>query len=213
MQNDKFSSPFPCVVYTKRPSTGEYVFSHYCNTRVPKSMPRSMRVAHMQEFAQTPKFSTTLSKSVFLVLVAGDVAQCITATNTGEKRTRFLYRGSTYSRPPACTPPPCSDFNRDYIPLHFFSSLTTFLKGTPVGVTHLEAGISLFPRSIRDHTGQMGGPQYRKNGPQQRLDHGRPSMLQRAYACTPRKDTLAYSTDLSDLLVNTQPTRICFHTK
>lgn len=150
MQNDKFSSPFPCVVYTKRPSTGEYVFSHYCNTRVPKSMPRSMRVAHMQEFAQTPKFSTTLSKSVFLVLVAGDVAQCITATNTGEKRTRFLYRGSTYSRPPACTPPPCSDFNRDYIPLHFFSSLTTFLKGTPVGVTHLEAGISLFPRSIRD---------------------------------------------------------------
>lgn len=150
MQNDKFSSPFPCVVYTKRQSTGEYVFSHYCNTRVPKSMPRSMRVAHMQEFAQTPKFMTTLSKSVFLVLVAGDVAQCITATNTGEKRTRFLYRGSTYSRPPACTPPPCSDLDRDYIPLHFFSSLTTFLKGTPVGVTHLEAGISLFPRSIRD---------------------------------------------------------------
>lgn len=151
MQNDTFSTPFPCVVYIKRPSTGEYVFSHYCHTRIPKYMPRSMRVTHLQEFSQKQKPATTLGRSFFLVLVAGDVAQCISTANIGEKRTRFLYRGSVYARTSDHPPNPCSDLHKDYIPLHFFSSLTTFTQGIPTGVTHLESGISLFPRSIREN--------------------------------------------------------------
>ena len=111
-------------------------------------MPRSMRVAHLQELAQKQKLATTLRKSTFLILVAGDVAQCISTANIDEKRTRFLYRGSAYAK--TSSQPICSDLHKDFIPLYFFSSLTAFSQGTPVGVTHLESGIALFPRSISE---------------------------------------------------------------
>jgi hypothetical protein len=150
MQSDRFIIPFPCVVYIKQRATGEYVFSHYCNTRVRRPVPKSMRVRDMQEFARQPSLASVLHKSFFLVLVAGDVAQCVSTANVREKRTRFLYRGSEYARNPSRPVKQCSDFHDDYIPLHFYSSLINFSRGVPCDTTHLEAGVALFPRSIRE---------------------------------------------------------------
>jgi hypothetical protein len=150
MQAQKQTVPFECAVYVRAPRAGDYVFSHYCPSLVCKPLPKSLRVKDMREFARQPSLVSTLRKSFFLVLVAGDVAQCVSTANVGEKRVRFLYRGSEYARPPRPAPPRCTKFHEDYIPLHFYSALVSFSRGEPCGLTCLESGIALFPRSIRE---------------------------------------------------------------
>lgn len=107
-------------------------------------------MSHMQEHMARPSLEPALRRSIFLVLVAGDVAQCINTMNVRDKRTRFLYRGSEYARSPSPSPHPCSEFHEDFIPLNFYSTLTTFCDGVPTGVAALECGIALFPRFIHE---------------------------------------------------------------
>jgi hypothetical protein len=85
-------------------------------------------------------------------MVSGDVAQCITVSNTRETRTRFLYSGSQYSNkfPEPHFKRECSEFHDSYVPLHFFSTLAAFTNGTLTSVSELECGIALFPKIIRE---------------------------------------------------------------
>lgn len=149
--------PFPCVVYTKKNKPGhhnEYEFSHYCSSSVLKKIPRSLRVRDLHEHAHTnPSWLQTLQKTCFMVLVAGDVGQCVCSSNTREKRNRFLYRGSGYTLPNSSKSHNgrgFSEFNDDYIPLHFYSTLAMFSEGVLCSVADLECGLALFPRIIRD---------------------------------------------------------------
>ena len=144
--------PFPCVVYTKRGRAGEYAFSHYHPQVVPKATPQSLRVSHLRDYAARPRLESTLRRSCFLVLVTGDVAQCITTQNVRDNRTRFLFKGSEFARSLKAGHAhiPCSEFHEDFIPLNFYSTLTSFVEGAPTGVTPLECGIALFPRSIHE---------------------------------------------------------------
>jgi hypothetical protein len=152
--------PFPCVVYVKKKGGNrgkEYEFSHYCRTFAPKKVPCSLRVRDLHEHAcsNTPLVQI-LRKTCFMVLVTGDVAQCVCSGNTREKRSHFLYRGSNYAIPSTVKKnggegsAMGSEFHDDYVPLHFYSTLSTFSDGFLCSVTDIECGLALFPRFISD---------------------------------------------------------------
>lgn len=156
--------PFPCAVYIKQKGSGggsssastSYEFSHYyAHSSVLKTMPPSLRTRDLQEHIPAlMSLQGAMRKACFLVLVAGDVAQCVSVANSQEHtRTRFLFRGSQYDNNnlhviSTRKPTMCSEFNSDYIPLHFYSTLASFHNGGLSGVSDLECGISLFPRRI-----------------------------------------------------------------
>ena len=150
------SLPFPCAVYVKTLSrrascNSEYEFSHYCRTFIPKAFPQSLRVRDLQHSQTNPMaFHTLMRKACFLVLVAGDVAQCVSVENAQDsrQRTRFLFRGSCYASTERR--PQCSEFHEDYIPLHFYATLASFKEGHLTSVSDLECGIALFPKCIRE---------------------------------------------------------------
>ena len=142
----------PCAVYVREGR--QYQFSHCCSPRPPhKAIPGSLRVRDLQEYARQPALLTTLRKSCFLVLVAGDVAQCVSVDNAREhsQRVRFLYRGSEYSRkthePQRCAS--SSEFHEDYVSLCFHTTLAFYgMREGLLSVWDLESGIALFPRRI-----------------------------------------------------------------
>jgi len=144
---------FPCVVYFSQ-AHGGYAFGHYCSpaSGPVKLLPASLRVRDLQEHARQPALPGVLRKACFLVLVTGDVAQCVSVNTAGDRnRTRFLFRGSEYATPSPCPPQGCSEFHEDYVHLPFHSTLSTFrAKGGLVGVQNMQCGIALFPRRIRD---------------------------------------------------------------
>ncbi len=97
----------------------------------------------------------SLKKACFLVLVAGDTAQCISVANVEEKRAPFLYKGSRYSYPSlnADTNGPTrsfpSELHESHIPLHFYSTLSSFDSyGRLVDTTPVECGITLLPHTL-----------------------------------------------------------------
>ncbi len=143
--------PFPCVVYTRQGSGGHYTFSHCCHQQAQRSLPRTLRVSDLREYdpGQSCKH---LSKACFLVLVAGDVAQCISISSAGEsKRIRFLYRGSAYARPAPGLPVQHSEVSEAYVPLHFHGIMAVFDRFAGIrAVIPIESGIALFPRRILD---------------------------------------------------------------
>lgn len=146
--------PFPCVVYTRQGSGGHhhYNFSHHCCPQLAqKALPRSLRVSDLRGY--DPCLSWThLSKACFLVLVAGDTAQCVSIANAADgKRIRFLYRGSAFARQ---APEPVrlhSELSEAYVPLHFHGTMAVYDRFAGVrAVIPLESGIALFPRQILD---------------------------------------------------------------
>lgn len=167
----------PCLVYVKpsapahnerpAPASSPYVFSHHHHpASVPKPIPASLRTRDLQDYARHPPALAALRKACFLVLVTGDVAQCICVDNAAESpgaRTRFLYNGSPYdarcARLPA-SPCPSSEFHEDYVLLRFYSTLSSFCphsrkrhKSTHaagVCVQELECALLLFPRRLHE---------------------------------------------------------------
>lgn len=154
--------PFPCAVYV-RPSapSGHSVvgdqafrFSHCCRSSVHKALPRTLRVRDLQELHHTRGsagggFQPAMRRECFLVLVSGDTAQCVTVANAKERRTHFLFRGSSYSRDiPHRTY--TSEFHSNYIPVHVFSTLAMFTHGRLASVLDIECGLILLPPAIRE---------------------------------------------------------------
>jgi len=155
--------PFPCVVYTKQQSAGPqhqqaptYTFSHHCSFQTAQKMlPKSLRVSDLRAYDHALSWAH-LSRACFLVLVAGDTAQCVSIANASEakQRVRFLYRGSAFARP-AHRPESTllhSELSEAYVPLHFHGTMAVYDRfSTGVrAVIPLESGIALFPRQIAE---------------------------------------------------------------
>ena len=141
--------PFPCVVYTRQ--GGQYTFSHSCLQQAQKVLPQTLRVSDLRGYEHGLSWSH-LSKACFLVLVAGDTAQCVSISNAGDgKRIRFLYRGSAFARPAPGPPRLHSELSEAYVPLHFHGTMAVYDRFSGVrAVIPLESGIALFPRQILD---------------------------------------------------------------
>jgi hypothetical protein len=146
--------PYPCVVYIRRSSGAGYTFSHFAESMcVLKSFPASLRTSDLRVHDTRPN-RDALGRACFLVLVAGDVAQCV-SVDTAEcgKRTRFLYLGSSYARRPGPAQAMLanSDLSEDYIPLHFHATMAVFDRVARFhSAVPLESGIALFPRQIQE---------------------------------------------------------------
>lgn len=143
--------PFPCAVYTRQGSGGQYTFSHCCHQQVQKSIPRTLRASDLREYDPAHSWKH-LSKACFLVLVAGDVAQCVSLANAADsKRIQFLYQGSSFARPATGLPVLHSELSDAYVPLHFHGTMAVFDRFAGVrAVIPIESGIALFPRRILD---------------------------------------------------------------
>ena len=141
---------FPCAVYVRQQPPGrEYSFSHFCtpHSGPTKALPVSLRVRDLQEHARQPPLLPRLRQACFLVLVAGDTAQCV-SVGCSRGGMRFLYRGSEYARP-VREGRRCAEFHEDYVPLRFYSTLAVYRREAGVdSVQDLECGIALFPRRI-----------------------------------------------------------------
>lgn len=154
---------WPCAVYVRdeaqRRGPPEYTFSHFSRGVGPlKPLPASLRVRDLQEHARNPSHLSALRRACFLVLVAGDVAHCVSVENARDRAARIpvLYRGSEYARRSTAGEgggePRCAEFHDDYVPLHFFGTLAWFAgrnRGL-AGVLDLGCGITLFPRRLRE---------------------------------------------------------------
>ncbi len=150
---------WPCAVYVRdeaqrhRCLPPEYTFSHYCRVVGPsKPLPASLRVRDLQEHARQPSHLAVLRRACFLVLVAGDIAHCVSVENARDRDARIpvLYRGSEYAR--GSEEARCAEFHDDYVPLRFFSTLAWFTRHDRclAGVLDLGCGITLFPRRLRE---------------------------------------------------------------
>ena len=148
--------PFPCVVYTRSVAGTPYVFSHACVQHVKKSLRLSLRVQDRAGWNPAQNWEV-MRRACFLVLVAGDTAQCVSVANHAERRTPFLYQGSPYSRPQPTSGPgrlvPSraipSEFQDGHVALHFYSTVTCFDKrGAWMDTTPIEAGITLLPHTL-----------------------------------------------------------------
>lgn len=145
-------TPFPCVVYIRQGMGERYAFSHCCLQQAQKSLPRTLRVSDLREYDPGQNWKH-LNKACFLVLVAGDVAQCISIANAGEPKSRlqFLYRGSAFARPVPDLPVQHSELSEAYVPLHFHGTMAVFDRFAGIrAVIPIESGIALFPREILD---------------------------------------------------------------
>jgi hypothetical protein len=143
--------PFPCVVYTRKTAGAPYVFQHYCSANARKVLPQSLKVADLQ--AHDPGLNwSALQNECFLVLVAGDVAQCISVTSARDRwRTSFLFNGSRYSKSIEDPRLLTTEFHEAYIPLHLYGTLSVFCtNGQYHSTIPLESGICLFPRQISE---------------------------------------------------------------
>jgi hypothetical protein len=142
--------PFPCVVYTRSIANTPYVYSHACSQSIKKTVPASLRVQDLKLQGHAHNWET-MRRACFLVLVAGDTAQCISVANHLERRTPFLYQGSKYSRASeerstAMFP---SEFQAGHVPMHFYSTLSFFDGRGRLGVTAaVECGITLLPNTL-----------------------------------------------------------------
>lgn len=143
--------PFPCVVYTKQGPGGHYTFSHYSQQQALKVLPRTLRVSDLRGYDHGQTWAS-LNKACFLVLVAGDTAQCVCIANAAEgKWIRFLYRGSAFARPSQGVQQLHSELSEAYVPLHFHGTMAVYDRWAGMrAVIPIESGIALFPRQILD---------------------------------------------------------------
>ena len=156
--------PLPCVVYTRLVPGGAYTFSHHvCEQTVLKCFPASLRASELMRHDPQQNL-TNLHRACFLVLVAGDVARCVSIASVTEQKkgaagglhsTPFLYHCSSYARSLRKDADPLhgmhSELNENYVSLHFHGTMAVFDRSTRfTAVIPIESGISLFPRQIHE---------------------------------------------------------------
>jgi hypothetical protein len=143
--------PLPCVVYTRLVPGGAYTFSHFCDQSALKCFPQSLRASDLRQHDPQQNLAA-LHRACFLVLVAGDVAQCVSVSSSaaGKRHAPFLYHGSSYARD-ISRDGMHSELNENYVSLHFHGTMAAFDRVARLStVIPLESGISLFPRQIRE---------------------------------------------------------------
>jgi len=161
--------PFDCLVYKREKPSDPYVFYHYSSTHVRKLYPNSLKVSDIQKLDQTRNWAAVRS-ACFIVLVAGDTAQCISLSTINEKRTHFLYHGSVYDTFIKEQMPLHSEFCENYVPFRTFSTLCTFTgeANRYQSTISFESTLSLFPRQIREKDIQALG-KWAENGLQKAM--------------------------------------------
>lgn len=142
--------PFPCVVYRRDKPSVPYRFSHFCSNHCVKKIPASLRVADLQGHDPQSNWAN-LRRSCFLVLVAGDVAQCVSVASALERRTSFLFQGSRYSKDVGergCDAF-STEFHEGFVPLFFFGTMCSFdSRGRYRSTIPIESAVCLFPKRI-----------------------------------------------------------------
>jgi hypothetical protein len=141
--------PFPCLVYARaRPGT-EYVFQHYCASTVAKAFPPSLRVRDLREHSPGDNW-LRMRRACFIVLVAGDRAQCVHLANATERsRTLFLFHGSRQARP-VPRGRPKNEFHEDYVPMAFSSTMASYRAGRLESVVPFENIPLLLPARLKE---------------------------------------------------------------
>lgn len=147
--------PAPCAVYVRGEGGGRnqrFGFSHWARCTTPKLFPATLRTADLRAHDGSLN-AAAAQRACFIVLVTGDVAQCVSVANVGEKnRVRFLYHGSSYSRPANTTPfafP--TELDDAYVPMCFHGTMAIFDHQHAFRtVVPLETGVALFPKTIRE---------------------------------------------------------------
>jgi len=143
--------PVPCAVYVREDARRErYAFSHFCELVAPKAFPASLRVGELRAHDARQNWAA-LQRACFLVLVSGDVAQCVSVASAGEKaRTRLLYLGSAYARPVRSAIP--TELHEGYVSLHFQATMAVYgARGHALhAVIPLECGVCLLPKVLRE---------------------------------------------------------------
>lgn len=142
--------PCPCVVYSRQKSGGQYTFSHHSPSHALKTLPASLRVADIRTHASSSNWGH-LQKACFLVLVAGDVAQCVSISNAGDaSRVQFLYKGSRFASR-ALHDLTESEVADSHVTLRFFGTMAVYDPSASLSaIVPLESGIALFPRNIQE---------------------------------------------------------------
>lgn len=142
--------PCPCVVFARQVSSAKYTYSHHCHGHVTKLLPASLRLADLRTHDRSVNWRE-LQRACFLVLVAGDVAQCVTVGNARDTgRVQFLYKGSAFAIPDTrCKT--ASEVAESHVSLPFHGTMAVFdTRATLSAIVPLESGIALFPREIRE---------------------------------------------------------------
>lgn len=141
--------PFPCAVYRRDRASVPYRFSHFCDCSVIKKFPGSLRVTDLRAHDPLTNWMA-MRNAAFLVLVAGDVAQCISVSTDLRKRTAFLYHGSRFTRVGEGSADVfATEFHESYVPIFFFGTLCSFdRRGAFRSAIPLEASVCLLPRCL-----------------------------------------------------------------
>lgn len=153
--------PTPCAVYVRDPNArqhAKYCFSHFCEYTTQKLLPLSLRVSDLRALdanITNQQNAAHARKACFLVLVSGDVAQCVSISNANEKnRTKFLYHGSAFARSnqqhQRAFP---TELHDNYVAMHFFATMAVFDAHSHrlSTIIPLECSVCLLPRHIQDH--------------------------------------------------------------
>lgn len=144
--------PVPCAVYTRSDARPFFTFSHWCAGTAQKAFPASLRTRDLRAH-DTRQNWAALQRACFLVLVSGDVAQCVSLANAHDKqRVRFLYHGSSYARALATGQSRClSELEDNFIAMHFHGTLGVFDgRHAFKAAVPIECGIAVLPRRVRE---------------------------------------------------------------
>lgn len=140
--------PFPCAVYSRDPSGDLYTFSHFCRAEVDKAFPSSLRVRDLAAHDRGANCARMM-RTPFLVLVAGDRAQCVSVHNAHDRdRTWFLYTRSPQSCP-VLWPPRVDELEQGFVSLAFSSTLAQFRAGELQHVASFQRNMLIFPTRVR----------------------------------------------------------------
>jgi len=90
-----------------------------------------------------------MQKATFLVLVAGDKAQCVSLANWKENRTKFLYHGSPYSKS-ISYPVISEELASDHIPMQFFSTMACFQSEKFSCVIPFHSMFLILPKTLEE---------------------------------------------------------------
>ena len=143
------SVPFPCAVYARETTGADYEFRHFCASQVSKQLPQSLRTRDLAEYS-APANTTRLLREPFLVLVAGDRAQCVSVENAADRDcTWFLYPASRQSKP-VQWPRDIEELEPGFVPMTFCSTMATYTAGRLAAVMPVERGPLLLPSRLRE---------------------------------------------------------------
>ena len=123
-----------------------------CARTLEKELPTSLCVDDVRATSNTSWVARAL-RSPVLVLVAGDVAQAVSAESACQS-VRFLYEGSEFDVNRMSQPKAEADLEQGFVKIVFYGSLTVFSKDAgacvwrPRDTAPLESALMILPRVL-----------------------------------------------------------------